>query len=411
MTETTPEISPADVVIIGAGPAGLMAADQLAALGHRVTLYDRMPSPGRKFLMAGRGGLNLTHSEPLARFIGRYGPARDWIGPMVEAFPPDDLRDFARGLGQETFVGSSGRVFPRAMKASPWLRAWLTRLGDLGVRLQARHVFLGFDADGAVRFAGPDGAEVAVVADAVLLALGGASWPRLGADGGWVDILGRDGVAVTPLAPSNCGFEVAWSEHVRRHAGEPVKRAAIVLGDERVRGEIMLTGYGLEGGAVYALSRPLREAIASAGHADIHVDLRPDYSLAELAGRLAAPRGKRSLSTHLAKAAGLAPASVALLREGHRPLPEAPAALAAAIKAVPVRLVAARPLERAISTAGGVAREAVDERLMLRARAGVFVAGEMLDWEAPTGGYLLQASFATAMHAAAGLAAWLRERP
>lgn len=410
MTETTLEIIPADIVIVGAGPAGLMAADHLATLGHRVALYDRMPSPGRKFLMAGRGGLNLTHSEPLATFVGRYGPAREWIGPMVESFPPEALRDFAKGLGQITFIGSSGRVFPRAMKASPWLRAWLTRLGDLGVTLHTRHTFLGFDDAGAVRFSTADGAEVAVRADAVVLALGGASWPRLGADGGWVEIIERDGVPVTPLEPSNCGFDVAWSDHMRRLAGEPVKRAAVVFGTERVRGEIMITGYGLEGGAIYALSRPLRQAIRANGHADIAVDLRPDFSEAQLAAKLAEPRGKRSLSTHLAKAAGLAPASVALLREGHRPLPTEPEALARAIKSVPVRLVATRPIDRAISTAGGVAREAVDFHLMLRKRPGVFVAGEMLDWEAPTGGYLLQATFASAVRAATGVGKYLARR-
>lgn len=394
------------VAIIGAGPAALIAAEGLAQAGCRVSLFERMASPARKFLIAGRGGLNLTHSEARAPFLARYGDAADWLAPMLDAFPPARLRDWAEGLGEPTFVGSSGRVFPRSFKASPLLRAWLARLDRLGVTLNRNHLWRGWSEAGALRFATPTG-EVEVVADAVLLALGGASWPRLGSDGGWVEILSGQGVEVAPLRPANSGARIAWSEPFRtRFAGAPLKRIALSLGTRRVRGEAMIDTAGLEGGAVYALSAALREAIAAEGRATLLVDLRPDMSEAALAARLAAARKGESLANRLRKAAGLSPAAAGLLREAG-PLSPEPAALAARIKAVPLNVAAMAGLERAISTAGGVRRDMVDDWLMLRARPGVFVAGEMLDWEAPTGGYLLQASFATGHAAACGVLAHL----
>ena len=395
------------VAIIGAGPAGLIAAERLAAAGHRVTIHERMASPARKFLLAGRGGLNLTHSEPPESFLTRYREAQDWLAPALAAFSAQALRDWADGLGAETFIGSSGRVFPRAMKASPLLRAWLARLAGLGVNLHTGRLWTGWDEAGALTFRLASGESETLRPDVTLLALGGASWPRLGSDGGWVPLLAGRGVPVAPLRPANAGFVVEWSPVLReRFAGQPLKRIAIALGDERSTGEAMIDAHGLEGGAVYALSAPIREAIARDGAATIRLDLRPDLSHADLAGRLARRRKGETLSNHLRKAAGLSPVAVALLREPG-PLPEAPEALAALIKALPLRLLAPMPLARAISTAGGIAREAVDDRFMLKALPGVFVAGEMLDWEAPTGGYLLQGCFATGHAAAAGIEAWL----
>jgi uncharacterized flavoprotein (TIGR03862 family) len=394
------------VAIIGAGPAALIAAEGLAQAGCRVSLFERMASPARKFLIAGRGGLNLTHSEARALFLARYGDAADWLAPMLDAFPPARLRDWAEGLGEPTFVGSSGRVFPRSFKASPLLRAWLARLDRLGVTLNRNHLWRGWSEAGALRFATPTGV-VDVLADAVLLALGGASWPRLGSDGGWVEILSGQGVEVAPLRPANSGARIDWSEPFRaRFAGAPLKRIALSLGTRRVRGEAMIDGAGLEGGAVYALSAALRDAIAVEGFATLLVDLRPDVDEAVLAARLATSRKGESVANRLRKAAGLSPAAAGLLREAG-PLPAEAAVLAARIKAVPLDVTAMAGLERAISTAGGITRAMVDDRLMLRARPGVFVAGEMLDWEAPTGGYLLQASFATGHAAACGVLAHL----
>ncbi|WP_018390531.1 TIGR03862 family flavoprotein [Ancylobacter sp. FA202] len=394
------------IAIVGAGPAGLMAAELLASAGCAVTLYDRMPSPARKFLIAGRGGLNLTHSEPRAPFLARYGTAADWLAPFIDAFPPARLRAWAEGLGEPIFVGSSGRVFPRSFKASPLLRAWLARLDGLGVVLKSRHRWLGWNREGALRLAGPEG-EMEVAADAVLLALGGASWPRLGSDGGWADLLGEQGVAIAPLRPANSGVRIDWSAPFRaRFAGAPLKRIALSVGEARVRGEAMIDGAGLEGGAVYALSATLREAIAVHGTAILHIDLRPDVAADALAARLAASRKGESTSNRLRKAAGLAPAAAGLLREAG-PLPADPAVLAHLIKALPLAATGMAGLERAISTAGGVTRAMIDDQLMLKARPGVFVAGEMLDWEAPTGGYLLQASFATGHAAACGILARL----
>ena len=383
-----------------------MAAERLAGAGREVTVYDHLRSPARKLLMAGRGGLNLTHGEELEAFIGRYGAAAEWMEPAIRAFPPQALREWCEGLGLATFVGSSGRVFPVGLKASPLLRAWLRRLDGLGVRFALRRRWTGWDDCGRLAFAGPGGdTETAVVA-ATVLALGGASWPRLGSDGGWAEILAGRGVAVRPLRPANCGFVVPWSEHfATRFAGMPVKPVTVSFGGARLQGEIIITARGLEGGPVYALSPSLREAIAAGGSATLTLDLRPGLSADQLAARLRAPRGSQSFSTYLRKAGGLSPVAIALLREAG-----VDGADAARIKALPLRLTAPAPIERAISSAGGVALDAIDERLMLRARPGVFVAGEMLDWEAPTGGYLLQGCFSTAVAAARGVADWLARR-
>ena len=394
-----------EAAIVGAGPAGLMAAEVLARGGARVVVFERSASPARKFLMAGRGGLNLTHGEPIEAFLARYREATPRLKPALRAFAPQDLRDWAAGLGEETFVGSSGRVFPRSFKASPLLRAWLRRLAGLGVELRTRCDFRGFAADGALRIAAPAG-HVEIVAGATVLALGGASWPRLGADGGWVEALVGQGVAVAPLRPANCGFRADWSAHfAERFAGQPLKPAVFAFAGRNLRGEAMITARGLEGGAIYALSRDLRDAIEAGGHADLVIDLRPDVNHAALAEKLA-PRGGKSLATRL-RQAGLSPQAAGLLREAGAALPGEPAALAALIKSAPIRLVAMAGLARAISTAGGVELSEVNDNFMLMRRPGVFLAGEMLDWEAPTGGYLLQACFATGAAAGRGALHWL----
>ena len=392
------------VAVIGAGPAGLMAAEVVAQGGAPVTVYDRMPSAGRKFLMAGRGGLNLTHGEPLESFLTRYG-APEALRAAIRAFPPDALRAWSEALGQETFVGSSGRVFPRSMKASPLLRAWLRRLNAAGVRFALRHDWAGWDGR-RLKFETPDGA-ITVEVDATVLALGGASWPRLGSDGGWAEALARAGVSLAPLRPSNCGFLAAWSDRFRRFAGQPLKRIALSFGGHTARGEAIITQAGLEGGAIYVLSPPLRDAIAADGEAVLTIALRPDIN--DLERRLDVPRGKQSISTFLRKALSLAPAEIGLLQEATRgKLARLSAAgLAALINAVPVRLTGVAPIARAISTAGGVRFDALDARFMLCDLPGVFVAGEMLDWEAPTGGYLLQACFATGVAAGRGVLEWL----
>ncbi|MFC0218160.1 TIGR03862 family flavoprotein [Pseudochelatococcus lubricantis] len=393
------------VAVVGAGPAGLMAAGELARAGCAVTVYERMPSPARKFLMAGRGGLNLTHAEPLDKFLQRYGPARDWLEPAIRAFPPGRLRRWSADLGEPTFEGSSRRIFPRSYKATPLLRAWLRQLEQAGVAFSFRHCWLGF-ANGDLRFATPEGERV-VCADAALLALGGGSWPRLGSDGGWVEVLRGEGIDVADLRPANCGFTVAWSDVFRARAeGEPLKRIALHAEGLTANGEAMITATGIEGGAVYALSTVLREAIARDGEATLTIDLQTGMSESELAWRLERARSGQSAATTLRKVAGLSPAAALLVREPG-PLPTTARELAALVKGVPIRLTGTQPLARAISSAGGIHRAEIDDNYMLRKRPGVFAAGEMLDWEAPTGGYLLQATFATGHAAAAGILRYL----
>jgi uncharacterized flavoprotein (TIGR03862 family) len=402
MTPSVPQTLRA--AVIGGGPAGLIAAETMARGGIAVTVFERMPSVGRKLLMAGRGGLNITHSEHLERFHSRYGTAADWMRRHLDVFPPEALIAWCAGLGQETFIGSSGRVFPQAMKASPLLRAWLVRLDQLGVRIVTRAQWTGWDAAGALTFA--DGTSC--TADAVVLALGGASWPRLGSDGGWTTLL--PGIAITSLQPANCGFRVAWSDIFRnQYAGTPLKRVALSFAGQTVRGEAMITGEGVEGGAIYALSAVLRDAISRDGAAMLQVDLRPDLSLTQVADLLAEPRRGASLSNFLRKRIGLAPVAIGLMQEAlHAGAADLP--MAGLIKALPLRLTAPFVLARAISTAGGIALSELDDSLMLRRRPGVFVAGEMLDWEAPTGGYLLQGCLATGFAAGQGALRWLRHR-
>jgi uncharacterized flavoprotein (TIGR03862 family) len=395
-----------------------MAAEAALEGGAKIDIFDAMPSVGRKFLLAGKGGLNLTHAEPLEPFLARFGACRDRIAPLLADFGPEALRAWARALGVQTFTGSSGRVFPTGMKAAPLLRAWLHRLRAAGVTIHVRHRWNGWGGDGALRFSTPRG-ERALHADAVVLALGGGSWPQLGSDGAWAPLLAARGVAVAPLLPSNCGFDTGWSEHFRaRFAGTPVKTVVASFSDRqgrtfRVEGEFIVTETGIEGGLVYALSAPLRDEIAAAGAATLHLDLAPGRDAARLLEELAHPRGRRSLSSHIQSRTGLKGVKMGLLRELVPAADFADSArLAAAIKALPLKLVAARPLAEAISSAGGVAFEALDERLMLRALPGVFCAGEMLDWEAPTGGYLLTACFATGRAAGTGALSWLeQEKP
>ncbi len=393
--------------VIGAGPAGLMAAEEMAKAGLAVTVYDRMPSVGRKFLMAGRGGLNLTHTEPLDAFLPRYGKEASALAPMIAAFPPEAVRAWSEGLGQPTFAGSSGRVFPQSFKASPLLRAWLRRLEQAGVMFKLRHSFAGFDESGAAIILDAAGARIAERADVHVLALGGASWPRLGSNGEWTELLRQKGIDVAALAPANCGFETNWSEHfISQFAGTPVKPLRLTFGEETARGEAMITQHGIEGGAVYALSSHLREAIAAQGSCVLSLDLRPDVDRDDLMVRLARPRAGQSASTWLRKSAGLSPVAVGLLREVARDLPAEPLALARLIKGLPLTLTAPRPIARAISSAGGIKLAEVDAGLMLKHLPGVFVCGEMLDWEAPTGGYLLQACFATGLVAGKAAAAY-----
>jgi len=396
------------VAIVGGGPAGLMAAEVLSRGGARVDLYDAMPSTGRKFLLAGKGGLNLTHAEPLEAFLARYGTRRAEIAPLLKEFGPDALREWARELGVETFVGSSGRVFPLEKKAAPLLRAWLHRLRQAGVKFHMRHRWQGWDDSGALRFATPHG-EQRVEAAAVVLALGGGSWAKLGSDGAWLPLLEQRGVAVAKLRPANCGFDVGWSEHFRTHfAGQPVKPVVAAFAGIRKQGEFVVTAGGIEGGLIYAMSAPLRDEIESRGSATLHLDLAPGWELPRLIAELAHPRGSRSLSSHIQSRVGLKGVKMGLLREAvtAADFPD-PARLAAAIKALPLRLLAPRPLDEAISSAGGVKFEGLDQGLMIRALPGVFCAGEMLDWEAPTGGYLLTGCFASGRAAGLGVLAWL----
>lgn len=402
------------VAVIGGGPAGLMAAEVLAAGGAQVVVYDAMASVGRKFLLAGKGGMNITHSEAYADFLGRYRARRDAVGRWLEGFKPEQLRQWIHGLGIDTFVGSSGRVFPTDMKAAPLLRAWLHRLRESGVRFHMRHRWTGW-RDGRLRFSTQDG-EVLVEADAVVLALGGGSWARLGSDGGWAPLLRERGVEVAPLVPSNCGFDTDWSEHfASRYAGEPLTTVAVAWrGDDgamgRRKGQFVVTRSGVEGSLVYAVSAPLRDQIARDGQATLWLDLAPDHGAEWVAAEVARPRGSRSMSSHLQSRLGLKGVKAGLLRECLSAEEYAdPARLAAAIKALPVTLLRTRPIDEAISSAGGVRFEALDGS-MLRALPGVFVAGEMVDWEAPTGGYLLTACFASGRAAGRDALDWLTRR-
>lgn len=404
------------ITIIGGGPAGLMAAEAASAAGARVELYDAMASVGRKFLLAGKGGLNLTHSEPSERFLSRYGAQRAQIALLLASFGPDAVRAWARGLGIETFVGSSGRVFPTDLKAAPLLRAWLRRLRKAGVQFHVGHRWIGWDEQEALRFTTPEGNR-SVHADAVVLALGGGSWPKLGSDAMWVPLLAGRGLHIAPLQPANCGFDVGWSEHFRtKFSGHPVKSVAIIVKNDAGAeswhpGEFVITETGVEGGVIYTVSASLRDEILAKGVATLRLDLAPDRDMPRLTHDLSRPRGKRTMATHLQRQAHIEGVKAGLLREvvSKEDFSD-PARLAAAIKALSLRLVAPRPLEEAISTAGGISFEALDERLMVRALPGLFCAGEMLDWEAPTGGYLLTACFATGQVAGAGAATWLNKR-
>ena len=400
------------IAVIGGGPAGLIAAELLARAGARVTVYDQMASLGRKFLMAGRGGLNLTHSEDLKQFLTRYGDSDPLLRAAVEAYPPAALRAWSDSLGQPTFIGSSGRVFPTVLKTSPLLRTWLLRLGNLGVTFKLRHRWEGWDEEGSLRFT-TAGQEAFAEPDATVLALGGASWPKLGSDAHWVDLLNAEDIAIKPLRAANCGFAAPWSEVFRGFEGKPLKGTGISFGGRSVRGEAMITREGIEGGAIYALSSPIREAIERHGDTTITIDLMPDVNAAKLTERLSKSRGKQSLSNFLRKTTHLSQVALALLREAALAKGLTLASmktddLTGLIKAVPVRLTGVQPMATAISTAGGVSFSELDARFMLKRYPGIFIAGEMLDWEAPTGGYLLQASFATGVAAARGAIAWLQ---
>jgi uncharacterized flavoprotein (TIGR03862 family) len=426
------------VAIIGGGPAGLMAAEVLAQGGVQVDVYDAMPSVGRKFLMAGKGGMNITHAEPFDIFLTRYGTRRDQIEPLLRGFSPEALREWIQGLGIETFVGTSNRVFPTDMKSAPLLRAWLHRLRESGVHFHVRHRWCGWNEHGALRFEisrsrlpegegaidlSPAGGKLdkgpfssnthvkIIKSDAVILALGGASWPQLGADGSWLPVLAQRGIAVAPLRPANCGFDVAWSAHFReRFIGEPLKSVAATCGDIRKQGECVVTEHGIEGGLIYAHSAALRDEIERSGSATLHLDLLPDWTLQRVQIEVSHPRGSRSLSSHLQSRLGLKGVKANLLREvlSNEEMHD-PVLLAHTAKNLALRLIAARPLSEAISTAGGVTFEELNAQLMFKKMPGVFCAGEMLDWEAPTGGYLLSACFASGYAAGNGALNWLRK--
>jgi uncharacterized flavoprotein (TIGR03862 family) len=408
MGEPTSSVRPT-AAVVGGGPAGLIAAETLAEDGFAVTIFEHSRSVGRKFLLAGRGGLNITHSEPIEEFVQRYDAA-GWITPLLAQFGPDDLRAWAASLGEETFVGSSGRVFPASFRATPLLRAWLRRLDGLGVTIATRHRWSGWVEDGALRFSAPGDAATDVRADVVVFALGGASWPRVGSDGGWVRAFEAAGISVTSLRPANAGFVVDWSSgFVERFAGQPLKNVAITAGPITVRGDAIVSSSGLEGGPVYGVGRIIRHDIERSGSGAISIDLHPDQTADQLAARLARKRPKDSTTTWLRRAIGLDLVAVNLLREAvGTTLPDDVERLAALVKRVPLSIPSLMSLDRAISTAGGVALDELDRNLMLRRRPGTFVAGEMIDWEAPTGGYLLQASFSSGVVAARGAAAFHR---
>jgi uncharacterized flavoprotein (TIGR03862 family) len=396
------------VAVIGGGPAGLMAAEVISARAVKVDVYDSMPSVARKFLMAGKSGLNITHSEPFERFVERYGKRQAQIEPMLKRLGPDELREWVHGLGIETFVGTSGRVFPVGMKASPLLRAWLKRLNDSNVTFHPRHRWSGFNTDKSLKFETPEG-EKGIKPDVVVLALGGGSWARLGSDGAWVDWLRQAGVEVEALKPSNCGFDVAWSEHFReRFEGHPIKSVVLSFGSFHQQGEFIVTKEGVEGSLVYAASALLRDEIEARGSAVMMLDLAPDRSHEWLVERLARSRGSRSMASHLERNVNLKGVKAGLLREFvSKDDLSSLQPLAHFIKNLPIPLISARPLDEAISSAGGVTFAALDENLMLRVLPGVFCAGEMLDWEAPTGGYLLTACFASGYTAGKGVLSWL----
>lgn len=404
------------IVIIGGGPAGLMAAETALAGGVQVSLYDSMPSVGRKFLLAGKGGLNLTHSDPADLFVSRYGERRAQVAPWLAEFGADAVRAWAQGLGIDTYVGSSGRVFPKDMKAAPLLRAWLRRLRQAGLTIHVRHRWCGWDEHKALRFEAPQG-PTSVRADAVILALGGGSWPNLGSDGAWVSVLGARSISVAPLRPANCGFDVGWTEHFRtKFAGHPVKTVGVVAKSPtgavmRRMGEFVITETGLEGGVIYAVAPFLRDEIEATGRGTLRLDLAPDRELPRLIKDLSQPRGKKTMATHLQRRAHIDGVKAGLLREiVSKDDFTDPTRLATAIKSLQITVKAPRPLAEAISSAGGVEFKALDKRLMLRALPGVFCAGEMVDWEAPTGGYLLTACLASGRTAGAGAVAWLAER-
>jgi hypothetical protein len=415
VTKSSNIVKSPKVAIIGGGPAGLMAAETLSLAGIHVDLYDAMPTVGRKFLMAGKGGMNITHSEASTPFLSRYGAHQAHIAPLLDAMSPQALREWIHALGIDTFVGSSGRVFPTDMKAAPLLRAWLHRLREAGVHFHMRHRWIGWD-NRKLKFSTPDG-ELTSEADAVVFALGGGSWARLGSDGAWVNLFSHLGIPVSPLKPANCGFNTHWSEHLTsRFAGTPLKTIAISMTDEhaqthRKQGECIVTANGVEGGLIYALSANIRNTIDSCGEATIYLDLLPDRSLEQVLADVTHPRGSRSLSSHLQSRLGIKGIKAALLRE----LMSAqdytnPIKLGNAIKALPLKLTSTRPIDEAISSAGGVNFECLNEQLMIKALPGVFFAGEMLDWEAPTGGYLLTACFASGRSAGLGVIDWLKDK-
>jgi uncharacterized flavoprotein (TIGR03862 family) len=406
---------PPNLAIIGGGPAGLMAAEVARAAGVEVDLYEGKGSVGRKFLIAGKGGLNLTHGEPRPDFDARYGERQAQIARWLDAFDAEALREWARGCGIETYIGTSGRVFPMDRKAAPLLRGWVRRLRDQGVRFHVQHRWLGWSDTGTLRFATPEG-EREVETQATLLALGGGSWPELGSDGAWAEPLQQRGIDVAPLEPSNCGFDIHWSEHIAKHAGAPLKPVIAHWRDlegreHALQGECVVTATGIVGSLIYALSATLRDTIARDGSVTLHFDLAPGRDLARLGSDLSKPRSGRSFSEHLRRQTGITGVKAALLREVlSKPQLDDASAVAQAIKRLPLTLQHARPIAEAISSAGGVRLEALDDALMVKSMPGVFCAGEMLDWEAPTGGYLLTACFASGLLAGRGAVSWLASR-
>ncbi len=395
---------PHKITIIGAGPGGLMAAERLGQLGYEVHIYDHKPTPARKFLIAGLGGLNITHSEPIEKFLSRYGEAEDFIKPFITNFSPEDLRAWCLGLGEETFIGSSGRVFPKSFKASPLLRSWLKRLGDLGITLHASHHWTGWDNDNLLTF-DHKGETIRVKSEATILALGGASWPRLGSDASWTKILSDKNIALIPFSPSNCGFAVDWSEiYKSKFAGTPLKSIELTHNGTSIRGEALITEKGIEGGGIYALSKSIRQSLEKFGETKLSIDLKPDLMVQQLHDRLSKPRGRDSQTNFIRKHTGLSPNAISLLYE----FKDDQRTLAEQIKRVDIPITAPFAIERAISSAGGIKRDELNQSLMLRKLPSVFAIGEMLDWEAPTGGYLLQATFSMGATVALGVDKYIK---